>query len=133
MKGRLISFAAGFAAATVFAGSALTALAAEGALTIRAVPVELLVNGELFHPKDVNGKDAMVFTCDGTTYAPVRALAEAYGLKGVRVTNRAEMEDAFRSAMEAGCGCVIDCRLDMDEMVRPMVAGGAHITDFLLR
>ena len=37
------------------------------------------------------------------------------------------------SAMEAGCGCVIDCRLDMDEMVRPMVAGGAHITDFLLR
>ena len=60
-------------------------------------------------------------------------LAEAYGLKGFRVTNRAEMEDAFRTAMEAGCGCVIDCRLDMDEMVRPMVAGGAHITDFLLR
>ena len=60
-------------------------------------------------------------------------LAEAYGLKGFRVTNRAEMENAFRSAMEAGCGCVIDCRLDMDEMVRPMVAGGAHITDFLLR
>ena len=24
-------------------------------------------------------------------------------------------------------------RLDMDEMVRPMVAGGAHITDFLLK
>ena len=60
-------------------------------------------------------------------------LAEAYGLKGFRVTNRAEMETAFQSALEAGCGCVIDCRLDMDEMVRPMVAGGAHITDFLLK
>ncbi len=59
-------------------------------------------------------------------------LAEAYGLKGFRVTTQAEMEKAFREALSAGCGCVIDCMLDMDEMVRPMVAGGAHITDFLL-
>ena len=42
------------------------------------------------------------------------------------------MEQAFQAALDAKCGCVIDCRLDMDEMVRPMVAGGAHITDFLL-
>ena len=60
-------------------------------------------------------------------------LAEAYGLKGFRVSTRAEMEQAFGQALQAGCGCVIDCRLDMDEMVRPMVAGGAHITDFLLQ
>ena len=60
-------------------------------------------------------------------------LAEAYGLKGFRVTTMAEMEEAFTAALEAGRGCVIDCMLDMDEMVRPMVAGGAHITDFLLR
>ncbi len=60
-------------------------------------------------------------------------LAEAYGLKGFRATTMAEMEQAFRAALEAGCGCVIDCTLDMDEMVRPMVAGGAHITDFLLK
>ena len=60
-------------------------------------------------------------------------LAEAYGLKGFRVTTMAEMETAFRAALEAGCGCVIDCILDMDEMVRPMVAGGAHITNFLLK
>ena len=59
-------------------------------------------------------------------------LAEAYGLKGFRVTTPEEMEQAFQAALDAKCGCVIDCRLDMDEMVRPMVAGGAHITDFLL-
>ena len=47
-------------------------------------------------------------------------------------TTPEEMERAFRAALDAKCGCVIDCRLDMDEMVRPMVAGGAHITDFLL-
>ena len=60
-------------------------------------------------------------------------LAEAYGLKGFRATTQKEMEAAFQAALEAGCGCVIDCVLDMDEMVRPMVAGGAHITDFLLK
>ena len=60
-------------------------------------------------------------------------LAEAYGLAGFRATTMAEMEAAFAAALEAGRGCVIDCVLDMDEMVRPMVAGGAHITDFLLK
>ncbi len=60
-------------------------------------------------------------------------LAEAYGLLGFRVTTMAEMETAFQAALEANRGCVIDCMLDMDEMVRPMVAGGAHITDFLLK
>ncbi|MGM9592729.1 MAG: thiamine pyrophosphate-binding protein, partial [Candidatus Onthomonas sp.] len=59
-------------------------------------------------------------------------LAEAYGLKGKRVTNRQEMEEAMREALSCGCGYVIDCMLDMDEMVRPMVPGGAHITDYLL-
>ncbi len=60
-------------------------------------------------------------------------LAEAYGLAGFRASTMAEMEEAFHQALEAGRGCVIDCVLDMDEMVRPMVAGGAHITDFLLK
>ena len=60
-------------------------------------------------------------------------LAEAYGLRGFRVTNLEEMEQAFSQALKEGRGCVLDCRLDMDEMVRPMVPGGAHITDFLLK
>jgi acetolactate synthase-1/2/3 large subunit len=60
-------------------------------------------------------------------------LAEAYGLKGFRVTSQAEMAQAFQAALDAGCGCVIDCCLDIDEMVRPMVPGSAHITDFLLK
>ena len=60
-------------------------------------------------------------------------LAQAYGLKGFRVTNLAEMEAAMAKALKGDRGCVIDCVLDMDEMVRPMVAGGAHITNFLLK
>ena len=59
-------------------------------------------------------------------------LAEAYGLKGYRATTRAEMEDVFAQALACGTGVVIDCRLNIDEMVRPMVAAGSPITDFLL-
>lgn len=58
-------------------------------------------------------------------------LAEAYGLRGWRVNNQKDLEAAIREAMECGKGCVIDCVLDIDEMVRPMVGGGSHITDFM--
>ena len=59
-------------------------------------------------------------------------LAEAYGLRGFRVTTPEEMEQAFAEALACGTGAVIDCKLDIDEMVSPMVAAGSPITDFLL-
>ena len=58
-------------------------------------------------------------------------LADAYGLRGRRVSNQKDLEDAIRDALEYGKGYVIDCVLDKDEMVRPMVGGGSHITDFM--
>ena len=59
-------------------------------------------------------------------------LAEAYGVAGFRATNQAEFEQAFRKAVESGKPAVIDCMIDMDAMVHPMVPGGAKTTDFLL-
>ena len=59
-------------------------------------------------------------------------LAEAYGLKGRRVTNVQELEEAIHEALEWGHGYVVDCMIDTDEMVRPMVGGGQHITNFML-
>lgn len=64
------------------AALALHALAASGMIQINVDPsIKILVNGKEFKPKDVNGKDVMTFVYDGTTYAPLRALAEAYGLE----------------------------------------------------
>ena len=60
------------------------------------------------------------------------AWAEAYGLRGFRVRTREEMERTLDEALASGTGAVIDCMLDIDEMVRPMVAAGSPITDFLL-
>jgi len=59
-------------------------------------------------------------------------LAQAYGLKGFRAKNQQEFADAFEQALAAGCGCVIDCAIDIDAMVHPMVSGGSPVTDFLL-
>ena len=59
-------------------------------------------------------------------------LAEAYGLGGKRATNVEEFEAALKEALACGHGYVIDCAIDIDEKVRPMVGGGSHITDFMI-
>lgn len=59
-------------------------------------------------------------------------VAEAYGIKAARVTNQEELEAAFKDALDSRKSYVIDCALDMDEMVRPMVPSGKGITDFLV-
>ncbi len=59
-------------------------------------------------------------------------LAEAYNLKGKRVTNVEELDAALNEALACGCGYVIDCAIGTDELVRPMVKGGTHITNFLI-
>lgn len=59
-------------------------------------------------------------------------LAEAYGLKGFRVSTVAEMEHAMAEALKGDCGAVIDVTIENDTMVRPMVAAGSKITAFLL-
>ena len=59
-------------------------------------------------------------------------LAEAYGLRGKRVTNVEELEEALNESLSCGCGYVIDCAIETDELVRPMVRAGTHITNFLI-
>ena len=59
-------------------------------------------------------------------------LAEAYGLSGKRVTNVAQLREAIEEAKTCGHGYVIDCAIETDETVRPMVGGGSHITQFII-
>lgn len=59
-------------------------------------------------------------------------LAEAYGLAGMRVDNLADFTAAFAKAYADGKPCIIECLLDIDEMVAPMVAPGSPIDSFCL-
>ena len=59
-------------------------------------------------------------------------LAEAYGLNGCHVSNIEDFEAAFQAALASDKATVIDCAIDTDEMVHPMVPGGKPNTDFLL-
>lgn len=81
MKKRIPSFAAGMLTMALIGGLAVSALAASGSFTITVDPINVQVNGEVFQPKDATGADVPVFVYNGTTYAPLRALAEAYGLE----------------------------------------------------
>ena len=59
-------------------------------------------------------------------------LADAYGLEGTRVDNLDDFAAAFEKAYAAGKPCIIECMLDIDEMVAPMVAPGSPIDSFCL-
>ncbi len=63
---------------------------------------------------------------DGVDFAK---LAEAMGATGIRVTTQEEFREAFAKAMELNQPVLIDCQIDPDDKVWPMVAPGAAISD----
>ena len=81
MKTKAVYFFAGILSTVLLLSLSMTALATNDLLTITIHPIKIMVNGETFHPKDVRGNEVMTFSVNGTSYAPVRALAEAYGLE----------------------------------------------------
>ena len=81
MKRNIPAFFSGALTTALVGTIAVSALAASGRMTIEVDPVNVQVNGQVFVPTDANGKEVPVFAYNGTTYAPLRALAEAYGLE----------------------------------------------------
>ncbi len=56
-------------------------------------------------------------------------LAEAMGAVGIRVTKKEELVDAIKKAIELNTTVVLDCIIDSDDKVFPMVPAGANIED----
>lgn len=56
-------------------------------------------------------------------------LAEAMGATGYRVTTKEEFKEAFVKALESDMPVLIDCVIDCDDKVWPMVAPGAAISE----
>lgn len=56
-------------------------------------------------------------------------LAEAMGAVGIRVTKKEELQEALAKAIELNTTVVLDCMIDSDDKVFPMVPAGANIED----
>jgi acetolactate synthase-1/2/3 large subunit len=61
------------------------------------------------------------------------ALANAFGIRGERITKRAEVVPVIRSARESTETVLIDFRVEQEDSVYPMVAAGASLSDMIRR
>lgn len=60
-------------------------------------------------------------------------LAEAFGAAGTRVFTEAQFDEACRTAFAQGGTFLIDCAVDCDEFVLPMLPPGGSIDDMITR
>ncbi len=61
------------------------------------------------------------------------ALANAFGIRGERITTRADVVAAIRSARESSETVLLDFRVEQEDSVYPMVAAGASLDDMIRR
>ena len=59
-------------------------------------------------------------------------LAEAFGVKGYRCTEMADFRETMKSAIEADGPVLIECFIDKDEMVLPMLPPGGSMDDIIV-
>lgn len=54
-------------------------------------------------------------------------LGEAFGVKSLRITKKSDIEPVLKEALSCGKPCLIDCQIDRDINVTPMVPAGASV------
>ena len=54
-------------------------------------------------------------------------LGEAFGVKSLQINKKFEIESVLKEAISCGKPCLIDCRIDKDINVLPMVPAGASV------
>ena len=59
-------------------------------------------------------------------------LAEAFGVKGYRCTEMTDFEKTMKAAIEADGPVLIECFIDKDEMVLPMLPPGGSMDDIIV-
>ena len=60
-------------------------------------------------------------------------LAEAFGATGIRATTLEELDQALADAFKCNGPCLIDCILDKDEFVLPMLPPGGSMDDIIVK
>jgi acetolactate synthase I/II/III large subunit len=60
-------------------------------------------------------------------------LANAFGIRGERITTRAEVTPVIRSARESSDPVLIDFRVEQEDSVYPMVPAGGSLHEMIRR
>ena len=60
-------------------------------------------------------------------------LAEAFGAKGMRLTRPEELDEVLEAAYACDGPVVVDCVIDCDEMVLPMIPPGGSVDNIILK
>ncbi len=60
-------------------------------------------------------------------------IAEGFGATGYRAFNSAELEEAVKKAFENDGVTLIDCIIDLDELVLPMIPANGKIEDLIMK
>lgn len=61
------------------------------------------------------------------------ALAKAFGADGIKADNLKELKEAFEKAFSCDGPFLIDCRIDKDEFVLPMLPPGGSMDDIIVK
>ena len=61
-----------------------------------------------------------------------KAVAEGFGLTGFKCTNLAEFKEAFNKALELKAPVWIECVIDREEAVLPMIPAGGSVDDMII-
>ena len=60
-------------------------------------------------------------------------LAEAFGAKGLRADSDSTLDEALKTAFSYEGTTVIDCLINSDERVLPMIPPGGAVSDLILK
>lgn len=61
------------------------------------------------------------------------ALSNAFGLKAERVDNLKDLDKALKNAFESKAPYLIECKIDKDEFVLPMLPPGGSMDDIIVK
>ena len=60
-------------------------------------------------------------------------VAEGFGLKGFHCETLPELEEALKSALQETGPVWIECAIDKEEMVLPMIPGGGTLNQMIIK
>ena len=61
------------------------------------------------------------------------ALAKAFGADGIQVQSLDELDEEFKKAFSCDGPFLIDCKIDKDEFVLPMLPPGGSMDDIIVK